>query len=263
MGGLGDVIPHPCGAGRAQALTGGGVTRQFGPMGYRLIHGELTYSHLGQVRGNERFTMSVHHDGSRILRALSEIYETRVLRDVSLRVGPDWCPRDAFLRLTVDDQFRGAGWFVFDEQEARGEALHVPGGQVSQRTQLVARVRSFGTHPIAGDGWHAALHDAGGPAEQYFERLMISSYAFDGATGPELLPLQFGLELRGVEEVTVRAGSFRCRHFRFLLRKSEFHDHPPYDIWVTDDGDNVIVRAQVGAPKEFLYELRSYQQVER
>lgn len=234
------------------------MTGTTAPLGYRLVSGRLRYTHQGRERGDERFTISVHGDGARILRAMSEIFETRVLRDVSLRVGPDWCPRDCFVRLTVADQFRGSGWFVFDEQEATAEVLEAPAARLSQRVRLDGRVRSFGTHPITGDGWHAALFDMTGPRQQYFDRLMISSYAFDGATGPELLPLAFGLELLGIEELTVPAGRFRCRHFRFLLQKSEFHDHPPYEIWVTDDGDCVVVRAQVGAPRDLLYELVEY-----
>lgn len=234
-----------------------------GSMGYRLIHGSLSYRCAAGERGHERFTISVHGDGSRILRAMSEIFETRVLRDVSLRLGPDNSPRDAFVRLTVDDRFRGSGWFNFEADEAQGEALHAPASRVSQRIRLDARVRSFGTHPIAGDGWHAFLFDMQGPARQHFDRLMISSHAFDGATGPELLPLGFGLELQGIEDVAVPAGTFRCRHFRFVLGGSEFDDHPPYDIWVTDDGDNVVVRARVGAPKNYDYELVALEQVER
>lgn len=234
-----------------------------GTLGYRLIHGTIHYTHEGRERGHERFTISVHGDGSRILRTLSEIYETRVLRDVSLRVGPDWCPREAFVRITIDDRFRGSGWFVFDEHEAQGEALHAPASRLSQRVRLEGRVRSFGTHPILGDGWHTALFDMAGAAQQHFDRLMMSSYAFDGSTGPELLPVRFGIELVGVGEVTVPAGSFRTRHFRFLLSNTAFDDHPPYDVWVTDDGDHVLVRALVGEPRNLLYELASYELVQR
>lgn len=239
------------------------MTTSFGSLGYRLVQGTLVYTHAGRERGQEQFTISAHSDGSRILRAMSEIFSTRVLRDVSLRVGPDWCPRDVFVRLTVEDQFRGSGWFCFDDTEAQGETLQAPAARVSQRVKLQGRVRSFGTHPITGDGWHAALFDMDGPRQQFFDRLMITSYAFDGATGPELLPLGFGLEFLGIEDVTVPAGSFRCRHFRFLLGKTEFDDHPPYEMWVTDDGDNVMVRAVVGPPKDYLYELATYQQVDR
>lgn len=234
-----------------------------GPLGYRLVHGLLSYRSAAGERGQERFTISVHSDGSRILRAMSEIYETRVLRDVSLRLGPDGCPRDAFVRLTVRDRFLGSGWFCFDAGEAQGEALHAPASRVSQRVRVEGRVRAFGTHPIAGDGWHAFLFDMRGPARQRFERLMISSYAFDGATGPELLPVAFGLELLGIEDVATEAGTLRCRHFRFLLGDSQFHDHPDYEIWVTDDGDNVVARARVGEPKNYSYELVSLERVER
>jgi hypothetical protein len=234
-----------------------------GAAGYRLVHGELAYTHAGRVRGHERFTLSCHADGSRILRAMSEIFETRVLRDVSLRVGPDWAPRDAFVRLTVDDAFRGAGWFTFGEDEAHGEALHAPDTRISQQRRLSSRVRSFGTHPIQGDAWHAGMFDPAGPSRQYFRDAMISSYAFDGATGPELLPLHFGLELLGTGDVEVPAGRFRARHFRFLLSGGEFTDHPPYEIWVSDDGDNVLVRARVGVPRDLLYELVRYEAVQR
>lgn len=234
-----------------------------GPLGYRLVRGELSYTHGGRKRGHESFTISVHADGSRILRAVSEIFETRVLRDVSLRLGPDRCPREAFVRLTVEDVFRGSGWFTFDEDEARGEALHAPDSRLSQRVRLARRIRSFGTHPIQGDAWHASMFDLAGPSRQQFEDVMISSYAFDGATGPELLPLNFGLELLGTEDVTVTAGRFTCRHYRFLLGEGEFSDHPPYEIWVTADGDDVMVRAHVGAPRDLAYELERYEQVAR
>jgi len=239
------------------------MTRDGRSLGYRLVHGELAYTHAGRVRGHERFTLSFHADGSRILRAMSEIFETRVLRDVSMRLGPDGCPRDAFLRLTVEDRFRGAGWFTFGAEEARGEALHAPDSPVSQSVRLQRPVRSFGTHPIQGDAWHAGLFDLAGPSRQFFEDLMISSHAFDGATGPELLPLRFGLELLGTEEVAVPAGSFHCRRFRFLLAHGEFADHPPYEIWVTADGDNVLVRAHVGGTRDLLYELCAYELVRR
>ena len=239
------------------------MTAGAGPLGYRLVHGELAYRHDGRTRGHERFTISVHADGSRILRAMSEIFETRVLRDVSLRIGPDWCPREVFLRLTVADEFRGSGWFTFDEGEARGEALHAPASRLSQQVRLERRIRSFGTHPIQGDAWHTGMFDVGGPPRQHFDDVMISSYAFDGATGPELLPLRFGLELLGMEDVEVPAGCFACRHFRFLLGDGEFSDHPPYEVWVTADGDNVLVRAHVGAPRDLSYELVRYERVAR
>ncbi|KPJ81851.1 MAG: hypothetical protein AMJ58_03615 [Gammaproteobacteria bacterium SG8_30] len=239
------------------------VTETVGGLEYRLVHGAIRYTHDERMRGHERFTISVHRDGSRILRTFSEIFETRVVRDVSMRVDDNWHPRDAFVRVTVDNRFRGSGWFVFDEHEAQGEALHAPASRLSQRVRLDAPVRSFGTHPILGDGWHTALFDMAGPPQQYFEQIMMSSYAFDGSTGPELLPVSFGIELVGREQIEVPAGEFRTRHFRFLLARSAFDDHPPYDVWVTDDGDYVMVRAYVGDPRHLLYELERYEAVRR
>lgn len=226
-------------------------------MKHRVVSGRLTYTHAGRERGRERFTITVHGDGSRIMRAMCEIFDTEVVRDVTTRLGPDWRPRDSFVRLTVNDQFTGSGWFRFGDGYAEGEAYTALEGRVSQRVDTRGYVRSFGTHPILADGWHTAMFDLAGPTQQQFDDLLISSYAFNGATGPMLLPIGFGLEYLGEERITVPAGTFDTLHFRFLLGGKQMDYHPPYEIWVTADDDRIMVRAWVGPPKDFFYELTS------
>lgn len=226
-------------------------------MQHRSIRGRLLYTGPAGERGREWFTFTVHRDGSRIVRAQCEIEEGEVLRDVTWSLGPDWHPRDCSIRLTVADRFVGSGWFRFEEREAEGEVFTAAEGRMSQRVATPRRARAFGSHAIVADGLMTAMFDPAGLRRQHFANLFMSSYAFNGATGPMLLPIEFGLEFLGREEVTVPAGTFRCRRYRYILGGSAVDGHPQYDNWVTDDGDHVIVKAHVGAPKHYTYELAS------
>jgi hypothetical protein len=225
-------------------------------MRHRTLRGRLVYRHLdGAERGRERFVVTAHEDGARTLRAVCEIDADEVLRDVTYSVDRDYRPVDAFVRLTVREQFLGCGWFLFDEHEAQFESYTAAEGRVSQRVDVPARPRAFGSHPISADAWLTAALEADGPRQQYFDNVFVSSYAFNGAGGPLLYPMHFGLEQLGVERVTVPAGTFDCRHLRFLLEDSEVAGHPPYDLWISADDRYLCVRAIVGAPKNYLYEL--------
>jgi hypothetical protein len=129
------------------------------PMPHRTIRGTLAYTsekpeRKGQERGRERFTMTIHADGRRTLRALSEIDDPPpVLRDVTLSVGSDWKPTDCFVRLSVGDRFMGSSWFRFSDREVECEGYTAQEGRISQRVILDAPLRVFGTHPIAADAW--------------------------------------------------------------------------------------------------------------
>ena len=79
-----------------------------------------------------------------------------------------------------------------------------------------------------------------------------------GATPPILAELRMGLEYVGDETVTVTAGAFPCRHFRFIDDSAEGMGgtrHPAYDIWVTADDDAILVQGGVGGYMQTWYEL--------
>jgi hypothetical protein len=228
-------------------------------MQHRTIRGQLLYTGPAGERGRESFAFTVHRDGSRIMRAQTEIEEGEVLRDVTYSVGPDWRPRDCSVRLTVMDRFVGSGWFWFEGRQSIGEAFTAAEGRISQRVATPERPRAFGSHAIVSDGLMTTMFDFAGPRQQHFANIFMSSYAFNGATGPMLLPISFGFEYLGLEDVTVPAGTFRCHRFRYILGGSAVDGHPPYENWVTADGDHVIVKALVGEPKAYLYELTAFQ----
>jgi hypothetical protein len=61
-----------------------------------------------------------------------------------------------------------------------------------------------------------------------------------------------GLEYVGDEDLTVRAGAFRCARFRFV---GTSHGYPPYDMWVTTDGHYHFVQAVLAGPRPQRFEL--------
>jgi hypothetical protein len=78
-----------------------------------------------------------------------------------------------------------------------------------------------------------------------------------GATPPILAPVKIDAEFIGDETITVRAGTFATKHFRYLdVGDSGFStQHPPYDVWVTDDADAIMVQGGVGGAMLTWYEL--------
>ena len=139
------------------------------PIPHRRIRGKLHYTsdkpgRKGVERGREYFTITVNGDGRRTLRAYTEIDDApNVMRDVTLSLRPDWKPSDAFVRISVGDEFMGSSWFRFTEHEAQCEGYTVAEGRISQRYPTERHIDGFGTHPIQADAWMTAeaLHVAG------------------------------------------------------------------------------------------------------
>ena len=51
------------------------------------------------------------------------------------------------------------------------------------------------------------------------------------------------------------AGTFECHHFEILGTSNA---HPPYDFWVTADGDFLYVKGIVTEPYNWVLELTEY-----
>ena len=217
-------------------------------------------------RGREHFTITKHRNGARTLRAHCEIDDApNVLRDVTLTVDAEGITRDAFVRLSVGDQFCGSTWYRFADTFAEAEGLLAGGERLSQRIEYEQPCALFGTHPIQGDAWHVrALDLSRGPHLRTFDRFLMTSLDHRGATGPELVWHAPGMivEFIGEEQVTVEAGTFAALHFCFGDRTKNVEgaadgDHPLYHMWTSADGDFVMLKAGVGGYMATHYELVS------
>ena len=239
---------------------------------HKTLRGHIHYTSSkpdreGVERGREHFTITVHGDGRRTLRAHCEIDdEPNVLRDVTLTKNKNWDTLDAFVRLSLGDEQQGSSWFYFGDSGADCEGWTHDRGRFSEHEAYDERPAIFGTHPIQGDAWHLAVIDRSeGPNVHTFDRFLMTSLDHRGATGPSLVWHDPGMiiEFIGEETITVGAGTFDALHFCYGERGStaqgsnETNEHPPYEVWVTADGEFVLLKAQVTGYMMTQYELVS------
>lgn len=201
--------------------------------GHISYRGTISYRHdrHGET-GREWFTVTTMPGGERTIRALCEMDDLSLLRDVTFTVGPDFAPRDAFNRLSLNNRFAGSTWFRFDGNRVECEGLIAEQGRVSQSLTLAHRTPVFACHPLYVDGWHAAAFDhARGERVQLLEECTNSSMKLDGSTAPLLNVVRKKLEYVGREPITVGAGTFEADHYRIHPLRADTPDWTPLDLW--------------------------------
>lgn len=185
--------------------------------------GTILYVHdRNGETGRERFVRTDWPDSTHTFRAVCELDDLGMVRDVTHSVTAAFQPLDCYARLQWRDRV-AMGWYAFSEREIVCESL-VPGmGRVTQRLAVPARPRWFGSHPLCSDGFVGAAYDpARGPGEAPG---YITSRLVTGSDGPILLPyLLERLEELEPEEVAVPAGRYRCRHFRIRYDGGKVQD---------------------------------------
>ena len=71
-----------------------------------------------------------------------------------------------------------------------------------------------------------------------------------------LFQLGFGIRYVGEERITVGAGSFNARHFQVVDTAGQLpQEHPPYNVWCTDDDDYILLKAGAEGYMQTHYEL--------
>ena len=89
----------------------------------RLLYTSKKPDRMDEERGRERWTMTRHQDGRRSIMSHGEIDDRpSVLRFVHVTANADWSPVDAFVRITVGDEFRGSGWLQQHENLHSGRS---------------------------------------------------------------------------------------------------------------------------------------------
>ena len=232
-------------------------------MKHRSITGTILYTskkpeRLEERRGIEHFRFTHHTDGKRTLRAHCEIEEPHpsVLRDIVYSLDEHGRPMDCHVRLTVDDRFMGSGWFRFMPDGIECESYGPTIGRLSQFMPLSEPIDGFGTHPVVADGYLLALFDWS-VGETKKLHVMLPSPDHRGATPPMISEVRIDARYLGPETVTVKAGTFAARHYQFIDDGTSgmAGQHPPYDVWITDDDDGIMIQGGVGGYMQTWYEL--------
>jgi len=222
-----------------------------------LIYTSTADGREGAERGRESFRIDSHRDASKVVSAHCEIDDPpSVVRDISLRVRSDGTPEDCFVRIAVDGNFRGSGWFSFDKNIAECEARTALEGRVSQRMELPHDAPAFGNHAMVCDGLLLAQYDLSkGPGTQMVRSLPLSSPDHRGATGPMLFAVDLTIQYHGPQTIEVAAGRFDAHKFSYTDVPGLPVEHPNYDLWCTADGNYILLKAQVGGYMQTYYEL--------
>jgi len=215
-------------------------------MRHRSYRGKVLYlsDGIGEM-GREYFSVTVQPDGERTLRAQCEMDNDRLLRDVLITVGGDWRPRDAFLRLTIEERLVGSSWFHFTDTLAECEGFTARDGRFSQRFERTGGTECFGTHALCGDAWLVArIRNYQGDLKNFALWTFASSILANGGSGPELIPLDAGylnIYDLGPEQVSVPAGTFETHHVRLDVPGVD-----DFEIWAHgEDSIPVQVRSHV------------------
>ncbi len=201
--------------------------------------GRIDYIHdeVGE-RGREFFTVTTHQDGRRVIRARCEIDDSEILRDVTYAM-EGFTPEEAYIRVVIKGQLKGSAWFTFADGQSNCEALMTDAGRVSQTVKTDGWGSGFIAHPVLCDCFLASLHhEADATQIQWITGVLTSSHSPDGSTGPMLGQMELGMELIGDEEITVPAGTFMTRHYRYHL---DHRGQAPAELWVMP-GSNQLVK---------------------
>jgi len=238
-------------------------------MQHRTITGRIRYTSkkpelLGRERGREWFTFTHHGDGSAVFRARCEIEEPAptVLRDIVYALDSRGRPQDLHVHLTVGDRFMGSGWLHQTSGEDGGliecESFGPAIGRLSQKVHYNGCIQGFGTHPVSGDAYTTRCMDVSKGPHRRNIRVFVPSPDHRGASPPMISEVNIGLEYVGEETVTVAAGTFDCRHFRYVDDTGPGMGgttHPHFDIWATADDDAIFVQGGVAGYMQTWYEL--------
>jgi hypothetical protein len=179
----------------------------------RRASGVYRYESLdgGRVRGEERWQLLVHPDGTRTLLMWHDLFARNAQFTVVLRNDAAFRPVDAFVSYWNAGRFKGSAHINVEGAKLTAMS-HGPAGAIARDTDVPA-VFSIGTHPVAADGWHTAGYDDARGGVQTLQR--YSMEASTDLTLPVLgtmLPLQ--VERVGVETVEVPAGRFEAMHWK-------------------------------------------------
>ena len=198
----------------------------------RWVDGSYHYRRLSDagLRGRETFRMSLHADGTRVMRATTDIFSRGVQVSVIQRVEPSFRPLEAHVTMYLAGGFKGAGTFIVSAGRLTAVTRTVTGTQT--KFYNVPESISIGSHPLVLDGWHAwHVRPELGKVQQGGVFLIDGDPDLAKPMLGKVKPTKF--EYLGESDVVVPAGSFRAQHYRIDGQA---------DVWIATE-DRILIRS--------------------
>ena len=197
----------------------------------RETRGVIAYRALesSQLRGEERFHISVHPDGSRTLSTISRYGPPDVQRHSLYRIDADLRPMDATVQLWIDGAWRASGQITVDGNTLTASSRTPRGND----THALAIDQNFAilAHQLAPDTWRLLLYNASAKNVQPLALYDLDPRA-EGTSGILGKWTTQRVAHQGKTTVTVPAGTFETDHYRV---------EDAVDIYVTGP-DAVLVK---------------------
>lgn len=179
----------------------------------RESNGIIAYRTLsaGKIRGEERFHISAHPNGSRSVSTISRYGPRDIQRHSLYRIDANLRPVDATVQYWIEGAWRASG-LVTVNSTGLVTASRSPLGN---RDHALAINQNFAvlTHQLSPDAWRVLLYDKEARGAQALNMYDLSPLA-DGPDGilGKLTTQTF--EYKGQVSITVPAGTFVSDHYR-------------------------------------------------
>ncbi|MFM2370703.1 MAG: hypothetical protein RIS85_425 [Pseudomonadota bacterium] len=196
---------------------------------YRHYSGKISYlDGKGNEWGREHFSGSVHTRG-RSLRAVCEMDEAQLLREVSWTVTEDWHPGEGFVRNVRNGRTIGSCWYSINDGIVECEGMTAEEGRISRRIEAMRPIDFLGMHPLTGDAITAMVRGTSEPGKELPLLCAANSTAHLGDEGLSVMLVEPVVAFIGPEEITVGAGTFDA--LRYTIRWSDQVPHLT-DFWI-------------------------------
>lgn len=201
----------------------------------------------GVVRGSEDFHLTVHPDGSRTMRAVTDITARDISMNVIARVDARFRPIEVYFSYFRAGVLRASGLIGID-----GNALTASSNGISgkiTRAEVVPENIAVVSHPLALDGWTSWYVAPRPDIAQTGAIYMLNTGADPTAPLLDKVTTQ-RFVYHGEEQVTVPAGTFTASRIT-MDGHSDVWVHGPDRIlvryvWAEIDRDYVLKTLDVG-----------------
>lgn len=213
----------------------------------RQASGVIAYRSIstGAVRGEERFHISVHPDGSRTVMAVSRYGPRDIQRQSLYRIDSNHRPIDASMQWWIDGAWRVSGSIKVEGDKV----IATSRGPLSDKSHTIEIAGEFAVlpHQLSPDSWRTLIYDKALAGIQPLAMYDLDPLA-EGPNGLLGKVTTQRFEYKGEVSVTVPAGTFMTNHFRL---------EDAIDMYVTGP-DAILVKWRFGAidREHVLAELR-------